>query len=124
MIRFIHCVKSRADISAGDFRHCWNSPEFSGLWDRLILLTGARHCERNLTLLIELNTQLMDERGAGDPFDGLIEVWWDDAREFEEKVTSDAFQELLQEMETYQSQFIDFTASRRFFTEWDSDLEK
>ena len=121
MIRFVHCVKRKQELDIGEFRHFWNSVEFQSLLDRMVLLSGACRLEKNLTLVIEANTMMQQERGSEDPFDGLIELWVDSAKELNAVIESDDFHELMLEMEEYQSEFIDFHESRRFFTEYNPE---
>ena len=127
MIRFIHCVKRRADISPEEFRRFWNSGEFTDLLEHLGHLTGARKVEKNLTLMIDMNTELMKERGSKEPFDGILEVWFDNARVFDQEQEDSELNRFLDRMERYQEEFIDFSESMRFFTEWnppEGSLEK
>lgn len=121
MIRFVHCVKRNKNMDSGEFRRYWNSAEFQSLLDRMVLLSGARRIERNLTLMVEANTMLQKERDSGDPFDGIIELWMDSARDLNAALESAEFFELMDELEQYQSEFIDFHESRRFFTEYNPE---
>ncbi len=121
MIRLVHCVKRLPELSVAEFRKYWKSAEFVERLGRLAKITGAQRTERNLTLLIEMNLRLMEERGSGEPFDAILEIWWESAGEFSDKLESPEFQQTFQEMEEFQRRFIDFTISRRFFTEWESD---
>jgi len=121
MIRFVHCVKRNKDLDSGEFRRFWNSAEYRSLLDRMVLLSGARRMEKNLTLVIEANTMLQEERGTDDPFDGIIELWSDSARDLNAALESTEFNELMAELEEYQSGFIDFHESRRFFTEYNPE---
>ena len=118
MIRFIHCMKKRPELTIAEFREYWNSPEFADLMDRMTHMLGPVSIIRNLTFNIELNNSLMQERGAEEPFDGIIEIWLESAADLQNLNSAEA-EALRAEMETYQQQFIDFTESRRFFTEWE-----
>ena len=60
----------------------------------------------------------MQERGAEEPFDGIIEFWLESAADLQNLNNAEA-DALRAEMEAYQQQFVDFTESRRFFTEWE-----
>ena len=80
-------------------------------------LTGAERCAKNLTLSVEANTLLMQERGMAEPFDGIIEYWWHDAANFENLYTSEERKALMRELRDYQSRFTDLAASTSFFTE-------
>ena len=123
MIRLVHCVRRHPELSIADFRRYWNNSRFSDLLAQIAELSGARQVQRSLTLLIDINLQLMQERKSGEPFDAMLEIWWDNAKELELRLASPGMQELLDEMTDYQKQFIDFTRSRRFFTEWSRDAE-
>ena len=117
MIRLITCLKRRGDVSAEDFRRYWQEAAFDELIGRIAALTGAERCAKNLTLGVEANTLLMQERGLGEPFDGIIEYWWHDAANFDELYNSEERKALMQEMQDYQGRFIDLAASASFFTE-------
>lgn len=119
MIRFVHCVKRNPEISPADFRKYWSGPEFSGMLAELAALSGAVRIRKNFTLLIDMNLELMQERGSDEPYDGIIEAWWENARAFaDDSPNAEKLGLYLQEMELYQQRFIDFGASKRFFTEW------
>jgi len=117
MIRLISCLKRRDDVSAEEFRRCWQEAAFDELIARVTALTGAERCAKNLTLSVEANTLLMQERGLGEPFDGIIEYWWHDAANFEALYNSEERKALMQEMQVYQGRFVDLAASASFFTE-------
>ena len=118
MIRFIHCMKKRPELTIAEFREYWNSREFTELMDRMTQMLGPVSVIRNLTFNIELNNSLMQERGAEEPFDGIIEFWLESAADLQNLNNAEA-DALRAEMEAYQQQFVDFTESRRFFTEWE-----
>ena len=124
MIRFVHCVKRHPDLSVADFRKYWKRSEFTDLLEKIAAISGARRVARNLTLLIEMNIRLMQDRGSAEPFDAILEIWWDNAQEFSDKLESAEFQQAFQEMEAFQRRFVDFTTSRRFFTEWEASDDK
>ncbi|HHH38433.1 MAG TPA: hypothetical protein ENK50_02510 [Sedimenticola sp.] len=121
MIRLVHCVRRRPDLSVEAFRRFWSGAAFDELLEELARATGAVRVEKNLTLLIDVNETLMQERGTAEPFDGILEVWWRQARGLQERLGDPAIREALERMTDYQRQFIDFPHSRRFFTEWASD---
>ena len=117
MIRLITCLKRRDDVSAEDFRRHWQEAAFDDLIARIVALTGAERCAKNLTLSVAANTLLMQERGLAEPFDGIIEYWWHDAANFDELYNSEQRKALMQEMQDYQGRFVDLAASAAFFTE-------
>jgi hypothetical protein len=117
MIRLITCLKRRDDVSAEEFRRHWQDATFDDLIARVTELTGAERCAKNLTLGVEANVLLMQERGLAEPFDGIIEYWWHDAAHFDDLFNSDERKTLMQEMQEYQGRFVDLATSTSFFTE-------
>jgi len=117
MIRLITCLKRRADVTPEEFRRLWQDAAFDELIARIVALTGAKRCAKNLTLSVEANTLLMQERGLSEPFDGIIEYWFRDASNFEALYNSAERKALMLEMQAYQGRFADLAASASFFTE-------
>ena len=117
MIRLITCLKRRADITPGQFREFWKAPEFDDYIERIVAHTGAELSAKNLTLSVAANQLLMQDRGLHEPFDGVLEYWWHDAAHFEALYKDANSKGLLREMQDYQRQFVDISASVSFFTE-------
>jgi hypothetical protein len=119
MIRFINCVRRRRDVSIEDFRHYWKSPEFEALYDRLVAILEPYRCARNLTLQVNANELVREERGSGEPFDATIEFWWKDANQLLQKYDSPEALKIREDMLAYQEQFLDMPGCRAFFTEYE-----
>jgi len=119
VIRFVHCVRRREDVPLEDFRAFWKGREFNRLIEDLALNTGAVRWSTSLTLNIEVNLQLMAERESGEPFDAMIEIWWERARELYDLFNLPEVQEVRAAMEACQQPHVDFRRSRRFFTDCD-----
>lgn len=117
MIRLITCLKRRADVGPAEFREFWQAPKFDELIGRVVAQTGAELSAKNLTLGVTANQMLVQDRGLGEPFDGVVEYWWNDAAHFETMYNEADSQALLSEMQDYQQQFADISASVSFFTE-------
>jgi hypothetical protein len=117
MIRLIGCIKCRDDVSIEEFRHYWYSPVFDELQERVARVLGAKRFQHSLTLDVEANDLIMEERGLAEPFDGLIEYWWEQARDVLRLAESPEGRSALQDMREYQAQFVDFAHSHAFFTE-------
>lgn len=117
MIRFIHCVKARSDISPVDFRNFFTGPELKSFLDKAIEMTNAVSYRLSSTLNIEANTGLMEERGGAEPFDGILEIWWENGSDLMKIRESEEFKQAMYESTAYQMQFVDFSRSSRFFVE-------
>jgi hypothetical protein len=117
MVRFINCVRKKDDVSMNEFRERWSSPEFAALTDRMVALTGAKDFRKNLTLQVEANVWVMEERGSGLPYDGVMEYWWENAVALVAVLNTPEGQALIDEMKSFQSGFVDPAGSTAFFTE-------
>jgi len=117
MIRFIHCIKSKPELTAAEFRDFFNRADLKKLLDQMVLLTRSSKYKLSLTLQVEANVELLQSRGGAEPFDALIEVWWDNGRELMHLTQTEEFQGLMARVDEYQRQFVDFSRSSRFFVE-------
>jgi hypothetical protein len=117
MIRFINCVRRRADISSEEFRQFWNDPKFDAIINRVVVYTGAAGHVKDLTLMVEANVLMRERRAFGEPFDGVLEYSWNDASQLHSVLNSEQCSLLMQAMLEYQKQFVDLEKSCAFFTE-------
>ncbi|MGD1983217.1 MAG: hypothetical protein PVF93_04830 [Chromatiaceae bacterium] len=111
-------MKRREDVSIEAFRKFWNSAEFNELIDRAMGYALTIEVKKNLTLDIELNQLLREERNAKPAFDGILEVVWQSGSDLSVLLDDPDFQRLTQELQAVQQPFVDFIESRRFFTEY------
>ena len=91
---------------------------FDAIIDQVVEHTGANGRAKNLTLMISAN-ELMQERrgGSAQPFDGVLEYWWDDAAGLNSVLHTPQCDLLMQSMLEFQKQFVDLENSCAFFTE-------
>jgi hypothetical protein len=118
MIRFVHCMKRRSEVDETEFRRFWYSPEFDALNRRLAAIIEPIQAKRTLVLNIDENKKLMHERGGAEPFDAMLELWFDSGRALQGFNADPDYRLLMAEMEALQARFVDFSRSVRFFTEW------
>ena len=64
-----------------------------------------------------MGRHLIEDRGLDEPYDGIIEYSWKNAGHLESVYSTEEAQTLLQQMQHFQSQFIDLKHSTAFFTE-------
>lgn len=117
MIRYVHCIKARPEVSGPEFRRLFHGKEMESLIARLADLTEAVDYKLSLTLEIQLNLRLMEERGGASPFDALVEIRWTSGRALMSHLENEAFGALMDELEAFQQTFVDFSRSSRFFVE-------
>lgn len=116
MIRYINCFRKRKDLNQEEFRKYWQSDEFSELINEVVELTGVIRHTKSLVLKVETSEQLISDRGLSEPFDGILEYWWDNARDLKAMYATDHAKALIKKTQKFQSQFVDFPSSSAFFT--------
>lgn len=121
MIRFIHLIKRKDDVTVEDFRKFWDGPDLNAMLDKAMNYTLTASYKKNLTLDIPINTQLQFERYSKQPFDAILEIILQSGQELEALEGNEEFNQMMSEMFDLQSHFIDFHESRRFFTEYNED---
>lgn len=117
MIRLIKCLRKKPDLPDEEFRAFWNAPEFEDLNQQVVKLGEAVRYSRNLSLKVEATRRVIDDRGFIDPFDAVIEIWWEDASQLMELYDTPEAQELRTKIADYENRFIDKFRSTAFFTE-------
>jgi hypothetical protein len=105
------------ELSAEAFREYWQSDEFNDLIRQVAALTNATSYAKNLTLQVTMGESLIDERGLAEPYDGIVEYYWESAQHLPDVYRSEAAVTLLRRMQNYQNNFIDLSGSTAFFTE-------
>lgn len=117
MIRLINCMKRRPEYTTEQFREYWNDLQFIALIERVAEQTGASLYAKNATLMVAANDLVQEMRGSSEPFDGVLEYWWDNTSHLIELTETHEGRALADEMLDYQRQFVDLHASTAFFVE-------
>lgn len=117
MIRYINCFRKQPDLSIEDFRDYWQGAEFDDLIAKVARLTGAVRYSKNLTLQVSMGDDLVSDRGLAQPYDGVVEYYWENAHHLADIYATEEARKLSEQTTHYQSQFIDLANSTAFFTE-------
>lgn len=76
MIKLMFCLRRRPDLTREEFLAHWHGPHAAiGMAGASAI--GATRYVQNHTLLHPLNEDLRKSRGAPEPFDGVVELWFD-----------------------------------------------
>jgi hypothetical protein len=110
-------MKRKPGLTPEQFRQNWNDPRFDALILRVAVFTGAARHAKNATLIVAANALVSEARGTRDPYDGVLEYWWDNAASLIEHTESTEGRALTEEMLAFQRQFVDLAASTAFFVE-------
>ena len=117
MIRFMRCMRRRDGATPVDFRRHWEDPRYDALIARMARVLEAERWSKSITLRLSITAQLMEEHGSLNPFDGVMELFWDRARDFDAMQASEEWQALDAELSAYEREFIDRKQSMFFVTE-------
>ncbi len=118
MIRLVYCINRREDISIEEFRDFWNDRRLSELYKEYSVVFKTTRIMRNLVLKVPMNLTISERRGMRKPYDGIIEIWWESARELLAVNEATEAKELLRKIAEYEDQFADRARSTIFFTEY------
>ena len=116
MIKLVYCLRKRADVPAAEFHRYWlenHGPLVRGFAQAI----GARKYIQSHTVLPALNAAFAASRDLAPAYDGITEVWWDDAAALEAGMGTAEGQEAHRRLKEDEAKFIDFSQSRVFMTE-------
>lgn len=116
MIRMIYCVMRKEGVSLQDFRDYFDG-EHQEQVCKVAKELKAVDFKQSLTLMVERNFTVMVRRGTEMPYDGVIEMWWDNAVELEKTMETDEAQSKAESFFARENQYFDLSHSRIFFTE-------
>jgi hypothetical protein len=122
MIKFLQCVRRREDLSPADFARFWS--RYREAVDAVGVATQALRVTASRTLAVPQNTQLMMARGTGQPFDGVIEVWWGRGADVIGDLDRPDVHTLVETLQRLQAEFMDLERSSFFFTSEDVLFER
>ncbi len=122
MIKFFQCIRRREDLSPADFVRFWN--QYREAVDAVGEATQAVRVTASRTLAVPQNTQVMMARGTEQPFDGIIEVWWERGADVIEDLDQPTVRADVEAMQRLQIEFMDLEHSSFFFTSEDVLFER
>ena len=117
MIKFVYCIRKRANLSDEEFHTYWR--EKHGSFIRSIAKTlGAKKYIQSHTINTPVNAEIVNSRGLDSPpYDGLTEIWWESMDDFLAAISSKEGIEAAKEYVADEANFVDFAQSRAFLTE-------
>ena len=115
MIKLVFCVRRRPDITPEAFYDYWlntHGPKVRSVAEKI----GAWKYIQSHTCEPEINQALLESRNLQPPYDGITEVWWDDAEALNRRFGSDEGKIAGQFLIEDEQKFIDLANSRVFMT--------
>ncbi|MCG6967476.1 MAG: EthD domain-containing protein [Chromatiaceae bacterium] len=119
MIRFIQCVRRKPGLPVDEFRRHWQA--YQKALEELAGVSDARRMTVGFGLEIPHNSAIQEMRGTLEPFDAVLEVWWDSGAAIARQEDRPEIQERLAAIRAMQVQFMDLHASSFFFASEETD---
>jgi uncharacterized protein (TIGR02118 family) len=116
MIKFVYCVRRRADITPQAFREYWLE-KHGPLVKKCAEAMRARRYVQSHTLDTPLNIMARQARGTREPYDGLTELWWDKVEDLIAAWQTPEGQKANQLLAIDEARFCDLPNCSVFFTE-------
>ncbi|MBL6751381.1 MAG: EthD domain-containing protein [Nevskia sp.] len=116
MIKLVFCVRKRADLSTEQFQQYWlkqHGPLVRGFAKAI----RARKYIQSHTTAAELNEIFRQSRDLAPAYDGITEVWWDDAEALKAGMATEEGQAAHRALLEDEKKFIDLKQSRVFMTD-------
>jgi hypothetical protein len=113
MIKFMQCIRRKPHLLTADFRRDWD--RYKETWLELARLSGAKRMTMSVGLDIDQNVSIQLARRTDEPFDGVLEVWWESGAHVEKMMGNQAIIDKLSAMRDAQEMFADLKRSSFFF---------
>ena len=120
MVRMVYCVMRKEGVSLKDFREYFTTTHRDEVCT-IARKLKAKKTSQSLSLMVEEGFTLMARRGTAAPYDGVNEIWWDNAQDFYQNIETGEFQQFADQFFSDEEEFIDLHKSRIFFTEQPQD---
>ncbi len=114
MIKFVQCVTRKPGMETLVFRKHWT--EYGRQLEELARTrANVLRFRLTTTLIVDATITFMAEYGASAPYDGMVELWLDDATITAANLRSPRFKPLLEEIIGRLREFVDRDKSTAFF---------
>jgi len=116
VIKLVYVIRKRADVSDKEFHDYWLH-KHGPLVAKVAKAIHARKYVQSHTILPEAAATLSSSRKMAPVYEGITEVWWDNAEEMRAGSSTPEGQEAGRQLLQDEAKFIDFQHSTIFLTE-------
>jgi uncharacterized protein (TIGR02118 family) len=116
MIKLVYIIRKRDDVSDKDFHDYWLH-KHGPLVASVAKAIRARKYIQSHTIMAETAAAMSASRKMAPIFEGITEVWWDNAEDLAAGGSTPEGQEAGRALLQDEAKFIDFARSTIFFTE-------
>ncbi len=116
MIKFTECIRRAPSLSHEEFLKYWLNVHGPLVKSLSADLKMGRYVQSH-TLRHPIHDAIRKSRGTGEPYDGVVEVWYESREVLERSFVTPAMQAANEQLREDEKQFIDWAGSSAFFTE-------
>lgn len=113
MVKLMFCLRRRSDLTRAQFQEHWRTSH-GDLGVASAGALGYRRYVQSHTADTALNDSLRASRGAPEPYDGVVELWFDDERAIAATFSSPEGRKAAQALLQDEHHFVDLEASPIF----------
>ena len=113
MIKFVQCVRRKRGLSKEEFGQHWD--EYGKKIRAIAEASNGKRCVMSRSLAVEQNLDIIQERGTKAPYDGMVEVWWNNGNDVVAFLDSGSGDNLIDDLRRAQEAFMDLPNCTFFF---------
>ena len=122
MIKMVFAVRRLPHLSAEEFHRYWREVHGPLAQKKLPTLRVKRYVQTH-TLDTPFNEVLRESRGGGEPFDGVVEIWWDSIEELEAAFSTPEGLQASEELLEDEKRFMDLPRCSMWFAQEEVFIE-
>ncbi len=113
MIKFVQCVRRRPGLSKEEFQEHWAA--YSRQVKAIAAASNATRSMLSRSLQVERNIEIIQDRGTKAPYDGMVEIWWQNGNEIAAYIDSGTGDDDIDALRRMQEAFMDLPNCTFFF---------
>ena len=118
MVKFVQCVRRKPGLSKQEFREEW--VRYGELVKEIAGASQAGRYTLSTALQVDQNLDIMQSRGTKAPYDGMVEIWWDQGAGVVAFMQTAVGNEMIDGLRLSQEKFMDLPNSTFFFASEDA----
>jgi hypothetical protein len=113
MIKFVQCVRRKPGLSKEEFREEW--ARYGEQVKEIAAASKAARYTMSTSLQVDQNLDIMQSRGTKAPYDGMVEIWWDQGAGVVAFMQTSVGNEMIDGLRQSQEKFMDLPNCTFFF---------
>ncbi len=107
MIKIVYCITRKSHLSREEFQDYWLNAHGAAVWERAKSIGMVKYAQSH-TVDSELGRACAQSRGGAEPYDGVMEGWWESDEAAMSAFGSDAGRAAMAYLHSDEATFMDF----------------